>query len=47
MIYGSGCLGGVTDVCATAAEVGIMYTLGLIPGYSYGDANTCSWVVAY
>ncbi|CCD66695.2 C6 domain-containing protein [Caenorhabditis elegans] len=44
MIYGSGCLGGVTDVCATAAEVGIMYTLGLIPGYSYGDANTCSTI---
>ncbi|KAF1748063.1 hypothetical protein GCK72_024530 [Caenorhabditis remanei] len=44
MIYGSGCLGGATDVCATVAEVGLSYTLGIIPGYSFGDANTCSTI---
>ncbi|CAL2050233.1 unnamed protein product [Caenorhabditis brenneri] len=44
MIYGSGCLGGATDVCATVAQVGLMYTLGVIPGYSFGDANTCSTI---
>ncbi|CAP33265.1 LOW QUALITY PROTEIN: Protein CBG14847, partial [Caenorhabditis briggsae] len=45
MIYGSGCLGGATDVCATVAEVGLSYTLGVIAGYGFGDSNTCSYVL--
>ncbi|PIC18623.1 hypothetical protein B9Z55_024453 [Caenorhabditis nigoni] len=44
MIYGSGCLGGATDVCATVAEVGLSYTLGVIAGYGFGDSNTCSTI---
>ncbi|CAI2357205.1 unnamed protein product [Caenorhabditis sp. 36 PRJEB53466] len=43
-IYSSGCLGGGSDVCATAAQVGITYTLGVLTGYNYGDSNTCSTV---
>ncbi|CAI5454980.1 unnamed protein product [Caenorhabditis angaria] len=41
-IYSPGCLGG--DICASIAEVGLKYTLGLLPGYNYGDANTCSTI---
>uniref|UniRef100_A0A8R1IR82 C6 domain-containing protein n=1 Tax=Caenorhabditis japonica TaxID=281687 RepID=A0A8R1IR82_CAEJA len=31
-------------LCATAAQVGLTYTLGILQGYNFGDANTCSTI---